>query len=655
MEENLPEISQPESPSLETPFRKIAMALSGGGFRAASFSIGAMSYLHKVQYDESRNLLDNVEFISSASGGTFPAILYSVYTRKGIPFGNVYKDLLGFMKGEGLLEDVLQLLNNDKAWEGEVKSRNLINSFARIYDEKLFKGETFGVYWGKSVEGEVQSQVGRAVEVCFNSTEFTRGLSFRWQTYGGRMDDKTHYPGKIGNRYISINDKTPAGLDALQEIKLGDIMASSSCFPGGFEPIVYPADFCYPGARDGRKGGDGLNSSQLRSAMVVTDYNNRDSALKDSDSVGLMDGGVVDNQGLSSALLADARRRKDPTGTGFDLIIVSDVASYFMDAYIPCVPDVKGSWRGKNAADILQDLRKAMARLGGIIKLSFWLGVALLAASLLMLIQHDEGSWRNLGFFLLSPGIILLLLWAVILVKRRKYPLIRDLSDFLNSSDENALASLKKQLPAAGILSDNALGSLLKYLKMAKFSVVEQMLKTRLNSGLSMVMDVNLKHTRRLIFDKFYGQDIWNNRRSFDAIYELSEFNKVSRTGLITEKFKSDAAACSLLLDGCLQLNVIAENARNMGTSLWYDKDDSAEDRMMKVVACGQFTTCAKLLEYVLELEQTMRDEAALPEDKKSILLPDQQRKILDGVKSQLLADWEKFKLEPYFVYNSML
>ena len=91
------------------------MALSGGGFRAASFSIGAMSYLHKVQYDDSRNLLDNVEFISSASGGTFPAILYSVYTKKGIPFGTVYKDMLTFMDGEGLLEDVLKLLDDDQA------------------------------------------------------------------------------------------------------------------------------------------------------------------------------------------------------------------------------------------------------------------------------------------------------------------------------------------------------------------------------------------------------------------------------------------------------------------------------------------------------------------------------------------------------------
>lgn len=638
---------------LTTAFQKIALALSGGGFRASSFSIGVMSYLHKVKYDDSRNLLDNVEFISSASGGTFPAILYSVYARKGIPFETAYKDILIFMKGEGLLEDVLQLLDTDKAWEGEVKSRNLINAFARIYDEKLFKGETLGVFWGKSIEGDVTSQAARTVEVCFNATEFTRGLSFRWQTYGGRSDDKMYYPGKIGNYYISIDDRSAPALKTLQEIKLGDIMASSSCFPGGFEPIVFPEDFSYPAARNKRKGGgEGLSSSQLRAAMIVTDYNNEDKVLKDS--IGLMDGGVDDNQGLYSAMLADARRRKDPAGAGFDLIIVSDVASYFMDAYVPRIPDTKGPWRNKNIADVLKGLRRAMVRVGKIIKLFFWLGLILLAASVILLVQHEEGPWRNIGFFLLSPGIILLLLWVAALVGRRISPPIKALSDFLDASDESILISLKKQLPAAGVLSDSALGSLMKYLKMAKFSVLEQMVKTRLNSTLSMVMDINLKQTRRLIFDKFFGQDEWKNRRAFDVIYELSEQNKSSREDQIRRKFKSDVAAQSLLLDGCLQLNDVAENARNMGTTLWYDKKDSEDDRMRKVVACGQFTTCAKLLEYVLDLEQTIKNEAALPEERKSIQLSEKEKTIFDGVKAQLMEDWKEFKSDPYFIYKQL-
>src|SRR5205085_9470196 len=95
--------------------------------------------------------------------------------------------------------------------------------------------------------------------------------------------------------------------------------------------------------------------------------------------------------------------------------------------------------------------------------------------------------------------------------------------------------------------------------------------------------------------------------------------NKASREKSIKNKFPSDADVQSLLLDGCLELNAVAEDARTMGTTLWYDHTDAAEKRMRKVVACGQFTTCAKLLEYVLDLEQTIKSEAALSVGQRSI------------------------------------
>jgi predicted acylesterase/phospholipase RssA len=632
---------------LKTPFSKIAMALSGGGFRAASFSIGAMSYLHRLKYAEGRSLLDNVEFISSASGGTFPGILYSAYTKKGISFETVYKDMLSFMDGESLLEEVLKLLDDDKAWEGEEKSRNLINAFAQTYDKKLFKGETFGVYWGEG---------GRDIEVCFNATEFTRGISFRWQTNGGQFKDKTFDAGKTGNNYIYVDKRTQTHLETLQRVKLGDIMASSSCFPGGFEPVVYPQDFSYPADRDGKIGGQGLSGDKLKQAMIVTDYDNQPKIL--DGAIGLMDGGVDDNQGLYSAILADTRRRKFNGENGFDLIIVADVASYFMDPYLPPRPDAAGSWRKKNVEGILKGVGRIMSRVNKWIKIVFWIGLLLLGGSVALLVQNDEGPWRNIGFFFLSPAILLLLLWVTALIGKRTIPQIGKLAAFLDASDNALLESFKEQVPAAGVLSDTALGSLGKYLKTAPFSVLENMLKTRLNSGLSMVMDINLKQTRRLIFDiffgNFYGQEIWMNRRAFNVIYELSVFNKASRERSIKNKFPGDTAAQSLLLDGCLELNAVAEEARTMGTTLWYDHADAAEKRMMKVVACGQFNTCAKLLEYVLDLEQTMKEEAAIPEVQRTIQLSTEERARFDSIKGQLLEDWKKFKGNPYFVFEDM-
>ena len=39
---------------LTTPFKNIALALSGGGFRAASFSLGTLSYLERLKLDVDR-------------------------------------------------------------------------------------------------------------------------------------------------------------------------------------------------------------------------------------------------------------------------------------------------------------------------------------------------------------------------------------------------------------------------------------------------------------------------------------------------------------------------------------------------------------------------------------------------------------------------
>jgi hypothetical protein len=43
-------MDQPYQPV--TPLEEIAVALSGGGFRAASFSIGCLSYLERVIYQD---------------------------------------------------------------------------------------------------------------------------------------------------------------------------------------------------------------------------------------------------------------------------------------------------------------------------------------------------------------------------------------------------------------------------------------------------------------------------------------------------------------------------------------------------------------------------------------------------------------------------
>jgi hypothetical protein len=407
-----------------------------------------------------------------------------------------------------------------------------------------------------------------------------------------------------------------------------------------------------------------------------------------------MDGGVDDNQGVYSAMLADQRRRTavDEKGrmhpeNGFDLVMVVDVASYFMDPYVPPAPVSKGSIRKKNVADLLKDWAKDFTKLNGILKVTGIASVIMLIAAILLLVFAEPGGWTgNLGYLLLSPAVLLIALIAFVMGYKAGSPLIGKLSDLTGASDQQIVASLKEGVPAIANFSDQALGSMVKYLKAAPISALEQMGKARLDSMLSLLLDVNLKQTRRLIFDifygNFYGEDIWTNRRVFNVIYELSLFNIVSRESTIRKKFLPkppavvDGTASSpgtasalvapgtvsvppdqwseycvaLLLQKCEKLNSVAEQARTMGTTLWYDQQDAESERMDKVVACGQFTTCAKMLEYALSLEETMKLEEHLPLDKRTLQFGDFDKTLFSLIRQQLEEDWKKFKTDPFFM-----
>ena len=54
----------------------IGLTFSGGGYRAATFDLGALSMLNSVRLDDGRTLLDCVTALTSVSGGTIPALKY---------------------------------------------------------------------------------------------------------------------------------------------------------------------------------------------------------------------------------------------------------------------------------------------------------------------------------------------------------------------------------------------------------------------------------------------------------------------------------------------------------------------------------------------------------------------------------------------------
>ncbi|MDB5281045.1 MAG: hypothetical protein JWO06_120, partial [Bacteroidota bacterium] len=209
------------------PFNEIAITLSGGGFRAAAFSLGCLSYLHHRQY-EGVSLLNRIKFVTATSTGAMTGITFAAHNRMGIPFTKTYDHIRNtVLDGDKIFKEAAEIIKDDKEWEGtSTKNRNSINAFAKAYQKIIFGDLNFDVFWNSNKGVE---------EVCFNSSEMENGRAFRFQT-DGRED--THEI--LGDLYLRIKNNN---IPSIKKLKLGDILAASSCFPVGFEPMIFPDDF----------------------------------------------------------------------------------------------------------------------------------------------------------------------------------------------------------------------------------------------------------------------------------------------------------------------------------------------------------------------------------------------------------------------------
>jgi hypothetical protein len=93
----------PQPPRLPTipPFDEIALALSGGGYRAAAFHLGTLDMLQRL------GLLQSVRVLSTVSGGTLTGLKYALSITEGDTFEDFYGDFYNFLSttnviGKGL-------------------------------------------------------------------------------------------------------------------------------------------------------------------------------------------------------------------------------------------------------------------------------------------------------------------------------------------------------------------------------------------------------------------------------------------------------------------------------------------------------------------------------------------------------------------------
>jgi len=234
--------------------KEIALCLPGGGYRAAAFSLGILDFLEKA------SLLKNVKAISTVSGGTITGAAFAEFCASDnydiSKYSEFHDKLYTWLKNDKLLTNAFARLNSNEDFKH--KKKNLINAFALEYNKDLTSME-----FKTLVDGLKKNSTLK--EVIFNATDFKSGMPFRFRSNG-----------LLGNHYNSYNDLR-------DKVKLSDIVAASSCFPGAFEPIDFPSDF-------------------------LSDYTG-------NISVPLMDGGIMDNQGSSSYMT---------TGAKYDLYLIAD-------------------------------------------------------------------------------------------------------------------------------------------------------------------------------------------------------------------------------------------------------------------------------------------------------------------------------------------
>ena len=259
------------------------MTLSGGGYRASVFHIGVLSYLYHLKLDDGTRMLDHVTVMSTVSGGTITGVNYLLALKKGGALNEHLAELFDRIKKNNLADQVLEKVSENK----NNPTLSIIKELGNVYDEVFFegKGQTFS---------DIQDIVQKASVHHFSAyaTDITNAIPFRFQAV-----KQCYKKAVIGNENWEIKP-TKAGT-----IRIADIVAASSCFPIVFEPINYPRDFF--------------------------DYDEKEERAQTNMQVQLMDGGIIDNQGVD--YLYEANRQMvdggDENEKGVDFAIISDAAA----------------------------------------------------------------------------------------------------------------------------------------------------------------------------------------------------------------------------------------------------------------------------------------------------------------------------------------
>ncbi len=636
---------------------QMALSLSGGGVRAVGFHLGTMSMLRRL------GLLNNVQILSTVSGGSMPGIGYSLSQHFGRPFQDFFDDFYEFLPQLNILEKLLQGVTQRMPPTPSGR-RDLIAAMADIYDECYFRR-----FFGKHVkDGQLIFDVlmrgpgqGHLQEMIFNATEFKTGTAFRFQV--------SPYRCLIGNGNISICRKHAA------MIRIADIMAASSCIPVGMEPLFFPDDFHWPDDGEWRRW-------KRRSARPTNDEIRaalrRNTNTKEP-TFALMDGGVYDNQGITSTLLALNRRKQDyrehdthecgvsmssmgrsePPGPedwakwmsgrvmqgsayehvgvrpeDLDLLIISDTpvrkASFYPRILFKDDDDDKPKTESARPGPVRRFFRrlgnwlKYRVTLGGLSRITGFLLVALtisLAISItefFLVTQPIPEAVPTpvfdafiLIFHVFLPFLLLLQIWFLLWGYRRfKKRLVKKLENVASSPSIDWERNPDR------------------YLKKLTIGDVIDMGVLRADSTAALTSAIYMDRIRGLGYSTAYSREDLQDKILANEIFALHKARDLDDAFI--GMLRSEQA-----WPPPTEMNRIVDRAANMNTKLWIDqrKGETYND-LDYLVACGQSTICYNLMRYLWE---ELREEDGNWIDPK-----------MQGVFEQALKEWKKLVKDPW-------
>ena len=307
-------------------------------------------------------------------------------------------------------------------------------------------------------------------------------------------------------------------------MRLADLMAATSCFPLVFEPIEYPKEFTFS------------NGEQPRGDNLLT--------------IPLMDGGMIDNQGIEPAI--HARNQLIAEGKDIDLIIICDAGTTAND-------QEEKDWNLFNISPRNIFAISAVVGILGYISVIF--------------------SVRN------EYPMMCVLMTAVTTVAFMLCVILSKVDTILNSLLETRTQlSIKKSVLWRSSLKN--IGTFFKSRVMTAYKMSD------------VVMSGNQKK-------------LWY--RSLRRIPELTNKIQMNSISLFSKAKTWKSIVSRQNLERSYRpddrMKGIAQVASSTKTSLWFSVQQLHDNVPAKILACGRFTTCWNLLVYIEKLKNLQQNE----------------------------------------------